>query len=42
MEGGGFALIKYSGYMDEFIIDNKTGLTSVSVPTEQLNYVLNS
>lgn len=42
MEGGNFALIKYSGYMDEFIIDNKTGLTSVSVPTEQLNYVLNS
>lgn len=42
MEGGNFALIKYSGYMDEFIIDNKTGLTSVSVPTEQLNYILNS
>ena len=40
MEGGGFALIKYSGYMDEFIIDNKTGLTSVSVPTEDRKSVV--
>jgi hypothetical protein len=32
----------YSGYIDEFIIDNKPGLTSVTVPTEQLRYFLNS
>ena len=32
----------YSGYIDEFIIDNKPGLTSVTVPTTQLSYVLNS
>jgi hypothetical protein len=32
----------YSGYIDEFIIDNKPGLTSVTVPTTQLSYILNS
>lgn len=32
----------YSGYIDEFIINNKPGLTSVTVPTEQLSYILNS
>jgi hypothetical protein len=34
--------IFYSGYIDEFIIDNKPGLTSVTVPTTQLSYILNS